>query len=135
VQTRLAEPVVLKLADAETVLADKEGNIFFMEETGRISWAPGGQIEAHQLYADVGGHPLGAQFDSEGNLYVCDLGKVLMLTECSLKLTECSLKLSECSLKLTARSLKLTEGSINVPLMYTECSQVYLQIWCWMCLL
>ena len=53
-----------------------------MEKTGRITWAPGGDVGALALYADVGGHPLGAQFDAQGNLYVCDIGKVNIIFVC-----------------------------------------------------
>eukprot|EP00959_Pyramimonas_sp_CCMP1952_P463152 9484422-Pyramimonas_sp.AAC.2 len=47
-----------------------------METTGRVTMAPGGNTEKLELYADVGGHPLGAQFDAKGNLYICDIAKV-----------------------------------------------------------
>jgi len=71
-----------ELIGPETVVAGPDGSLYFMESgSGRVTWAPHGNLSAHEVYADVGGAPLGAAVDPHGNLVYCDAAKGLMMVE------------------------------------------------------
>jgi hypothetical protein len=56
---------------------DAQGNVYFMEQgAGRISWAPGGDMARHELFAKTGGSPLGGVVSQAGDLIYADAAKV-----------------------------------------------------------
>jgi hypothetical protein len=69
---------------AETITADEQGNLYFLEHGaeqggGRISWAPGGDLARHELFANTGGSPLGGAMTATGDLVYADAEKVRSL--------------------------------------------------------
>jgi len=71
-----------KLDRPETVTVDAQGNVYFMEQgAGRISWAPGGDLSKHELFATTGGSPLGGVVSEAGDLIFADAAKGLMMVE------------------------------------------------------
>ena len=70
-------PCLLLLLHAETIIFDSEGKMYTMEKGGIYQADPDGSNRS--LYVYTGGRPLGAKFDSHGNLYFADLAKVKRL--------------------------------------------------------
>ena len=71
--TALADARVIDLGaehGPEDIAADADGLLYTGVESGKIlRIAPGGSIE---VFADVGGRPLGLEFDADGNLVVAN---------------------------------------------------------------
>ncbi len=75
-----AEPFGVELpADGpEDIVFDREGHIYTGLTNGQIiKMSPDGA--SYQVYADVGGWPLGLNFDKEGNLYIANCLKGLQV--------------------------------------------------------
>ena len=60
-----------KLEGPEDVILDRQGNIYCGVRTGDIMRIPHDDFEKAEVYAHIGGHPLGLAFDKEDNLIVC----------------------------------------------------------------
>ena len=71
------------LADecAESIIFDSDGKMYTMEKGGIYQSDPDGSNRS--LYVYTGGRPLGAKFDSHGNLYFADLAKARLRNSCS----------------------------------------------------
>jgi ribose transport system permease protein len=55
----------------EDVILDREDNLYCGTRHGDIVRFFGPDHQRHEVFAHIGGHPLGMQFDREGNLLVC----------------------------------------------------------------
>jgi ribose transport system permease protein len=55
----------------EDVILDREDNLYCGTRHGDIVRFFGPDHQRHEVFAHIGGHPLGMQFDRDGNLLVC----------------------------------------------------------------
>ena len=69
---RSVEIIGLGLIDGpEDVILDRDDNLYCGTRHGDIVRFFGPDHKRHEVFAHIGGHPLGMQFDREGNLLVC----------------------------------------------------------------
>lgn len=66
-----------RLNGPEDIARDSEGRFYTGTADGRIVRIAA-DLSSHEVFANTGGRPLGMQFDSNGNLIVCDAHKGLL---------------------------------------------------------
>jgi ribose transport system permease protein len=70
-----AEPLGLgDVEGPEDVVLDDSGRLYCGDRRGWIHRFSGPDLSLHEIFARIGGHPLGMCFDGEGNLIVCVSG-------------------------------------------------------------
>lgn len=70
-----AEPVGLGVVEGpEDVILDREGRLYCGDRRGWVHRFSGPDLSEHEVFARIGGHPLGHAWDANGNLLVCSAG-------------------------------------------------------------
>jgi ribose transport system permease protein len=70
-----AEPIGLGSVEGpEDVILDEQGRLYCGDRRGWIHRFSGEGLRDHEIFARIGGHPLGHAWDSRGNLLVCSAG-------------------------------------------------------------
>ena len=72
--TRLgrAQPIGLGIIEGpEDVILDREGRLYCVDRRGWVNRFSGADFEHHEVFARIGGMPLGMAFDEDENLLVC----------------------------------------------------------------